>query len=468
MTTKSGKDHSLWVGPEIHTGTVLGKYARRVGSDAVFVISDALAKTVDQSALDFLDRDILKLDSGAVTSFLRKHGADVLELAKKDDAWQIVKPAAEPADEKKVPELLKELADLKAVRIAAYQPKDLKSFGLDKPKATLTVKLGGDAKPANQVLELGKQADAVGDHFARVKDSPTVAVLSAAVVKKLLAGPLTFRDHALVARLPDADVIKLETGVRKVTFSKVEGSWKLTSPLSAEADHDALDGFFNSLARLRADELVAEKPASEQMKRFGLDKPTAHWQFISGDKVVLDLTIGGVEKGGTRRYAKLAGKDVVFLLDAKLSGQATAEYRPRTVFKDNIDPAQIEAVRFGYRKEPFELKKLDGAWEVVGNPNAKVNAMTVSDALSVLRDLKLERYVKDGGADLKLYGLDPPDLVLEVTTPTGKHTLHIGGLEGTSRRRYARIPGTTAVFVLDEAVSSKLVRELGALTKPAP
>jgi hypothetical protein len=259
----------------------------------------------------------------------------------------------------------------------------------------------------------------------------------------------------------------LEAGERKATFAKPEGSWKLTQPIAAEADHDALEGFLNSLARLRADELIVEKPTADQLKEYGLEKPATRWQFISGDKTVLDLLVGVAEKGGTRRYAKMAGKDLVFLLDPKVSGQVLAEYRPRAVFKEAIDPAQIEAVRFGYRKDPFELKKVDGTWHVVGKPDLMVNDKAVSDALSGLRDLKLERYVKDDGAQLKLFELDPPELVLEVTTPSGKQTLHIGGLEGTSKRRYARVPvkGRTDVFVLDEPASGKLVRDMVALTK---
>jgi hypothetical protein len=461
LTTKKGKEHSLLVGRDSEAGS--GKVARLASGQSVFVVGDVLAKTVDQSALDFLDRNILKFDSSAVTSIARQSGGDSLELVKKEDAWEMVKPSMQRADEKKVPDLLKDLGELKAARIAAYGPKDITPYGLDKP-VTVTIKFGSDTKPAEYVLEVGKETEpGAQERFARVKGSLAVAVLPAGVVKKLLAGPLVYRDHSL-ARVPDADSIKLEAGERKVTFAKPEGSWKVTQPLSADADHDALEGFLNVLARLRADELVSDKPSQEQLKEYGLDKPAARWQFLSGDKVELDLLIGGAEKGGPRRYAKMAGKDLVFLLDPKLSSQVWTEYRPRTVFKDNVDPAQIESVRFGYRKDPFELKKVGGQWEVVGKPDARVNAAAVTDALSVLRDLKLERYVVDKGAQLKLYGLDPTELVLEVTTPTGTHTLDIGGLEGASKRRYARLPvkGQTDVFVLDVVTSSKLVRPLAA------
>ena len=55
-----------------------------------------------------------------------------------------------------------------------------------------------------------------------------------------------------------------------------------------------------------------------------------------------------------------------------------------------------------------------------------------------------------------------------MTTPTGKYELLIGGAEGGSKRRYARLPGSKHkdVFVLDEAASARLARGLAELAKP--
>src|SRR5207248_11231067 len=143
------------------------------------------------------------------------------------------------------------------------------------------------------------------EHLAAVDGSPKVVVLPAALAKRLLAAPIKFRDRTL-ARFADVDRIQLERGPRKATFTKPDGTWKLTSPVEADAELADLDDFINALSRLRADELVAEKGDEKQ---YGLDKPEVRWKFQLGDKDVLTLTVGAREKDGSRRYAKLGTGD---------------------------------------------------------------------------------------------------------------------------------------------------------------
>src|SRR5262249_6200978 len=171
-------------------------------------------------------------------------------------------------------------------------------------------------------------------------------------------------------------------GPRKVTFTKVDGTWKLTAPLEAEADHDELDAFMNGLARLRADELVADRPAD--LKPYGLDRPEARWRFQSGDKDVLHLLVGGKEKDGPRHYAKLANDGVVFLLDLPTTRRALAEYRGRTVWPAPLDAAQVEAVSYRYASKPFVLEKGEEGWQVRGKPDAKVNGAAGDEAVAGL------------------------------------------------------------------------------------
>jgi hypothetical protein len=365
-------------------------------------------------------------------------------------------------------ELLKHLSDLRAERIAAYPVKDLKPYGLDAPAALVTIKLKAEQKPAEHIIKLGKPTGPRGDCFALVDDGKAVAVLPGPLVERLTGSALTFRDRTIARVRDDADRLHLERGPRRAVFSKIDGTWKLSEPLQAEAEQDALDEFVNSLARLRADALVAEKPEAAEMKEYGLDHPEAHWKLQAGDKAVLDLLIGNKEPKSARRYAKLAKGDLVFLLKPRLSQQVLDEYRPRTVWTPPLDAVQVESLNYRYARNPFLLEKAGSNWQAVSKADAKINTATVEDTLAALAGLKLSRYAVDKGANLALFGLDKPALILEVATRSGKRVLHIGNVEGGSKGRYAHVPGPDRgdVFVLDEETCARLMRDLGAFGRP--
>ena len=111
-----------------------------------------------------------------------------------------------------------------------------------------------------------------------------------------------------------------------------------------------------------------------------------------------------------------------------------------------------------------------GAAELLADSVRYIAGMRIRwpETLDALAGLKLVRYAVDKDADLRLYGLEPPELVLEVSTRAGKRTLQIGRPDGESKRRYARVaePGRTDVFVISEADAAKIVRDAAAFTRP--
>ncbi len=283
----------------------------------------------------------------------------------------------------------------------------------------------------------------------------------------MLGGPLQFRDRIL-ARFADADKAILERGPRKAVFAKVDGTWKLTEPLAADAEQTDMEDLVNALARLRADELVAEKPTD--LKPYGLDKPEVRWRFRTGDKEILALLVGAPEKTkqgeGPRHYAKLANGDLIVLLDPVLSKRVLAEYRNRNIWT-GLDAAQVERISFGYAQNPFVLEKVDNSWHVAGKPAIPIKAERVSETLDSLSRLKAERYIVDQGSNWKLYGLDPPHLTLEIQSPNGKKTLQVGRAEGNSKNYYARVlePNRSDVLLIGEADAAKILRDIPAFTK---
>ena len=461
--------HAVQLGGPAEGG---GRYARFDDRPGAAVLDADTARELSRNHLDFVDRGVFHFDAAAVTglSLQKADGAPAVELARQDNGWKLVKPTAEAADEKSVQELIDRLAALRAVRVADYPAGKLDSFGLAKPEATATITLKPDAKTPKNILLIGKAVDAPdGDRFAMVEGGRAVVVIPATVARRLTSGALAFRDRSLLKVASDPDRVLLDRDPRKAVFSKVEGSWKMTDPVKADLDQDALDDFLNSLLTLRADELVSEKPTPEELKTYGLDHPESKWRLQDGDKDLLTLQVGKTEKGG-RAYARLEGRDLVFLLDPALTAKALGEFRTRTVWTTPLDALQIVGLEYKRPDGGFELAKGDDGWKAVGKPDAKIESRTVEETLAALAGLKLERYVVDKDANLALFGLAPePELTLEIRTKTGQHfTLQLGRTEGDSKRRYAHVPeaGQTDVFVFSAADGDKIVRDLAAFGKP--
>lgn len=454
-------------------GAVEGKpgyhYARLDRGAGVAVLVPADVRLLARTYLAYVDHKLLTFAAEKVTAIERQKGAETLELTKKDGEWQLVKPEAQRADDGAVGELVTQLASLRAASVAEYPLKDPKKYGLDAPFAVLTVQLTGTGgKPEKHTIALGKEVEGKkGQRYAKVDNKPVAAVLSVALVQRLAAGPLAFRNRDL-AQFNDADRILLEHGRRRATFAKLGGNWTMTAPLESKVDHDQMEEFLARVAKLKADELVADKP--EDLKPYGLETPAAHWRFQNEGKDVLDLLIGKAGPGSKRRYAKLGNGTLVFLLDADLAQRALGEFRSRTVWTTPLDAAQVETLRLTRGETTLVLKRAGAAWKLEGKPEVKLNAETVNDTVAALTGLKLARYAVDKGADFKVFGLEPPAGGVEAELAGRKMTLYLGHAEGASKRLYARAveKDRSDVLVLSEEDSARLTRDVAALKKPLP
>jgi hypothetical protein len=459
-------EHTLVLGKPVE-GSAGQRYARLDKGPGVVVLGADTVKTVSRTYLDYVNHTVFEFNPSQVTGLVRQGDSEALEVVRRGDKWQLLKPADLAADTPTLETLCGELSGLRAERVAAYPARDLQGMGLDKPAAVLKIRRNDDkAKPVEQVLRIGKVADPQsGSRFARADNAETVIVLPGKLSQQLVAAPLQFRDRNL-ARVMGVDQVAIQRGSRKATFALADGTWKMTEPLSADAESSDLETFLSGLRPLRADELVADKGGD--LKSYGLHRPTARWRFLQNSKELLTLEVGNTDKAkGGKAFARLGTSPLVFLLDGPTTARVLAEYRSRKVWGISApDAAQVEKIRYGYAKDPFVLQKVDKDWQVSGKPMTKIKADAVRDVLDALASLQAERYVADRAEELKLYGLEPPVLTLELETPTGKKALHVGRQEGNSQRHYALVPGeNAAVFLLSEADARRIVRPLEAFVE---
>lgn len=455
--------HTLKLGKELPSGE---RYIRVDDGPAVGVVSGAADATLARGKLALADRSLLSFNSAEVISLTRKKGNDEFELAS-GTGWDVVKPSKFKADADGVQELLDQLSRGRAVKVHALDAKDLKEFGLDAP-TEVSVLVGID-KPKTFTLRIGKPVDEkapTGDRFVQIDKTGPVKVLAAAMANKLLAEPVKFKDK-LLGKFVDADKVTITRGDRKAEFAKVDGTWKMTAPVATDAEQGELDALIAVAANLRADELVAEKPAD--LKPYGLDAPTATIKFFNGDKEVRSILLGKKDADGRRAFAKLEQGDGVVLFDAALTAKLLGEYRKRAVWT-GVDASQVQAIAVSSGNSNFAFTKLGPTWFDAQKADDQPDPAKVTDTLAALAGLKAERFVADKDADLKLYGLDKPSRVIVITQQGGTaKTLHIGGeVGGTNGKQvYAKVEEKdhTNVFVLSEADTAKLTRDRAGYKK---
>jgi hypothetical protein len=469
LPADAGISHTLSLGKSADGGA---RYARLDSRPGVAVLPAAVVRDMSQSPLDFVDRKLFAFNPAGLIGLRRTGSAGDLELVRRDDGWRVVKPADYRADQPGMEELAERLGGLRAVRVAALSAADLRPYGLDRPAAVVTLVLKGpDGQPAEKVLQIGAGVAArdatpggPGERYGRLGDQGAIVVLPGALAPKLVADPIKFRDRA-IARFAEADRIFVEHGPQRRIFAKLDGTWKMTEPLTADAEATELGDLMSAVSRLRADELVVGKTGD--LRTFDLDPPEARWRFLSGDREVLNLLVGRREPNSGRNYAKLAGGDEVFLLSPDLSRRLFAEYRKRALVS-GLDAGAVESLVISAGDKTLTLQKANERWQVAGKPDQPVNVATVTDLLTAVAGLKAERFAVDNGADFKAFGLQPPPRTIVARTRTGSVvTLQLGKVQNGSRRIFARLldPNRSDVVVLSEADSERLSKDVTMMTK---
>lgn len=469
--TAGTETHKLEIGKTVE-GTPNDRYARVDGGKSVAVLPVTTARDLSKGKLDLVERTIFKFDPIDLQAIRRTVGKDEFEVSLAGTSWEVTKPTKIPADQQGMEELSDRLGTLRAERVADVGGKDLAKYGLATPAAIVTLDvIGKGAKTERRALKIGGPADPMkpdGERFAQADGATTVVVLNAGMSKRLLAEPIKFRDRSL-ASFVTADKVVITRNGKDVTFTKAGGNWKLTAPLAADAEDEALREVHDALARLRAEEIVADKPAD--LKPYGLDQPE-RWRVFSGEKELVSLLVGKREKvgepgkqtDGFRAYAKLEKGDLVVLLDMGLTAKLAAEYRKRALWEP-LDVAQATTIEVDTPDGPgsFRLMKGPLGWMDSMNPAERISTEAVTDFLDAFAGLKAERYVEHDAKDAKLYGLEPPRKTITVTTQGGqKRTLFLGRAD-EQKRVYARPGdrGTTVVVVLSETDTARVNKDRG-------
>lgn len=178
---------SLWLeGEEASPKVVIGTqeegktthYARSSQTPTIYLVKEEDIDKLKKTPFDLRDKVLISYSPTDLDSLtLNLPDEEPIVISKSGDRWVIKKPRKYRSKQSEAEDLVWQLNSVKMERIADESPSDLSPYGLEPPKAELSIQLKkGDPLPT---LLLGNKAEEENRIYCKLKDKPTVYEISA-------------------------------------------------------------------------------------------------------------------------------------------------------------------------------------------------------------------------------------------------------------------------------------------------
>ena len=430
-------------------------YVRFENSRETFLAGRSIKKLIEKKADDFRDRKLTDLITAQVSRLVLKTPAGEMELQKKGDNWEIVKPLRARGDSQKIGDLIARVTTARIEQFVADDHGDLRPFGLAEPRGSIT--LFGPEDKQGQTLQIGsvpqKQPDQV---YVRFSPRAFVYTLPKKTEDILNTRPNDVRDRHLV-RI-DTNVLDRTTidapGKGKTVLARKEENWTIASRNNAPANvsevHRLIDMFTNEQVSKFVEDVASNLP------KYGLDKPQLQVIFSSfasentaetkaGEQPFATVSFGKID--GDNVYARLGDEPFIVAVRRSFLDQIFTDpiqWQELAIFK--FKPEQIHRITVTTDKELSLVRGANNQWSWVKG-SGEINQTNLQSLLNTLAVLHAVRWV---GSATPPHAFDQPQLTITFTTsPDDKasHKLIVGGAGGDGMW-FARTEEREGVFVL--------------------
>lgn len=339
-----------------------------------------------------------------------------LTIEKNADAmWQLTEPFETHADSAKVNEMLDDFVN-KRIR-QTLEVLEYDQYGLEKP--TIKVELWKDPEGAPKTFLIGKK----GINFSvytKEKSEVHIFLIESSALDDLSKSPTDIRDKSVIKFNPDS-ITEIQFQKPEKSLCEKEGDiWKMTYPLSVNADTEEIEYILSELHSLQVStfELDGDN-VTPLLEKYGLDKPRIQLILKDGNKRY-GLDIGSVvpstsdqdsaDKG--RVYVKSVHQGGIYTVTADivlLLNKSAFDLRDKRV----LDFQRGDTTKFEIQSSSQKIVgiKLDKkTWELQGPNKTVADPQAVSNLLWGIDSLEAVAFVTDSAENLALYGLEKPSI----------------------------------------------------------
>jgi len=227
---------------------------------------EELAKQVVQIAPDDVTSLAITLPQGSI------------QLARQDGAWRLVSPLQARADESRIRRALSQLDPLTAQRVlpgSTATPLPVADFGFNQPRGTLSVTT---KEGRTTTLQFGDPTPVGDNRYLKLPDSPSVFVIDDALFEDLNHPAEAYRSRELLNF--DAwkvTAVSVASPSRSYTLTKQDERWRLTQPLTDDAESAAVSGLLSQLRNLNVERFITDHP--EGSRKYQAASCTKHIRF---------------------------------------------------------------------------------------------------------------------------------------------------------------------------------------------
>jgi hypothetical protein len=450
-------------------------YVRLEGANDVFLAANSVRNDISKKPEEFRDKKLTDLATAQVTRALLKTPAGEMELEKKADHWEIVKPLRARADDQKIGDLLAQITTARIEQFVAEDRGDLHPYGLAEPRGSVTLFTAEDK--TGQMLQIGGIHEKAKDQvYVRFAARNAVYTLPKKIEEVLGTKPSDLRDRHLVRIDTDnLDRITIDApGKGKTVLARKAENWTIANHNDQPANVSEVNRMLELLKNEQVTKFVED--VASDLPKYGLDKPQLQVTFSSFASENTAETTSGEHPFATVTFGKIDGDNVYARLGDEPYVVAVRRGLLENIFADPLQWQELAIFKF----KPDEVHKLsvvtdhesalirnaakEWTWVKGSEP---INQVNVQSLLNTLTGLRAVRWT---GATTPAHGFEKPQVTITFTTSPDDKTVHklvVGGSAGDGMW-FARADEREGTFVLSNPDLNALRLPLAQMPPASP
>ncbi|PYJ72315.1 MAG: hypothetical protein DME75_05220 [Verrucomicrobia bacterium] len=451
-------------------------YVRFENSKETFLAGQSVRKDIDKKPEEFRDRKLTDLITAQVSRVILKTPAGEMDLQKKGDHWEIVKPLRARADDQKINDLIAQITTARIQQFVADDHGDLHPYGLAEPRGAITLFTQEDKQ--GQLLQIGSMPEKEKDQtYVRFASRGFVYTVPKKIDEILSTKPDDLRDRHLVRFDTNVlDRITIDAPDKgKIVLARKGEEWTIANRKNAPANSGEIRRFIDTVQNERVTKFVED--IASNLPKYGLAKPQLQLTFSSfasentaetkaGEEPFATVAFGKVD--GDNIYARLADEPFVVAVRRGLLDRVSTDplqWQELSIFK--FKPEQIHRLSVMTDKELSLERTGNNQWRWLKG-SGDINQTNVQSLLNTLSSLHAVRWLEA----TPQHGFEKPQLVLIFTTSPddrASHKVTIGAGSGDGMW-CARVDEREGAFVISnqDVNALKLPLVSKAMLSPSP